>query len=123
MIDVDRQRHVIPGENARATVLLFLGTQCPISNRYIPQLNEMAKNAKPEDQKALEDALEQANEMAKNQPPMDPKDLAELAKQLDKLSVPLVMIFAWVLLGEKLNWGAVAGGLLITAGAVVMVLG
>src|SRR3954447_8752586 len=42
---------------------------------------------------------------------------------LDKLSVPLVMIFAWLLLGEKLNWGAVAGGLLITAGAVVMVLG
>ena len=42
---------------------------------------------------------------------------------LDKLSVPLVMVFAWLLLGEKLNWGAVAGGLLITAGAVVMVLG
>jgi uncharacterized membrane protein len=33
------------------------------------------------------------------------------------------MVFAWLLLGEKLNWGAVAGGLLITAGAVVMVLG
>ena len=42
---------------------------------------------------------------------------------LDKLSVPLVMVFAWHLLGEKLNWGAVTGGLLITAGAVVMVLG
>src|SRR3954447_15657433 len=42
---------------------------------------------------------------------------------LDKLSVPLVMIFAWLLLGEKLSWGAVGGGLLITAGAVVMVLG
>ena len=41
---------------------------------------------------------------------------------LDKLSVPLVMVFAWLLLGEKLNWGAVTGGLLITAGAVVMVL-
>ena len=42
---------------------------------------------------------------------------------LDKLSVPLVMLFAWLLMGEKLNAGAIAGGLLITAGAVVMVLG
>ena len=42
---------------------------------------------------------------------------------LDKLSVPLVMLFAWLLLGEKLTPGAIAGGLLITAGAVVMVLG
>jgi transporter family protein len=41
---------------------------------------------------------------------------------LDKLSVPMVMIFAWLLLGEKLNVAAVVGGLLITAGAVVMVL-
>jgi len=41
---------------------------------------------------------------------------------LDKLSVPLVMVFAWLLLGEKLGPGAVIGGLLITAGAVVMVL-
>ena len=42
---------------------------------------------------------------------------------LDKLSVPLVMVFAWLLLGEKLTLPAVVGGLLITAGAVVMVLG
>lgn len=42
---------------------------------------------------------------------------------LDKLSVPLVMVFAWLLLGEKLTTSVVAGGLLITAGAVVMVLG
>lgn len=41
---------------------------------------------------------------------------------LDKLSVPLVMLFAWMLLGEKLNAAAIAGGLLITAGAVVMAL-
>jgi bacterial/archaeal transporter family protein len=41
---------------------------------------------------------------------------------LDKLSVPLVMIFAWLLLGEKLNGPALAGGLLITAGAMVMAL-
>ena len=42
---------------------------------------------------------------------------------LDKLSVPLVMIFAWLLLGEKLNTAALVGGALITAGAIVMVLG
>jgi transporter family protein len=41
---------------------------------------------------------------------------------LDKLSVPLVMIFAWLLLGEKVTPGVLAGGLLITAGAVVMVM-
>jgi len=40
---------------------------------------------------------------------------------LDKLSVPLVLIFAWLLLGEKLNTTAIIGGLLITAGAMVMV--
>jgi len=42
---------------------------------------------------------------------------------LDKLSVPLVMLLAWLLLGEKLTLPAIAGGLLITTGAVVMVLG
>src|SRR5579863_8537905 len=42
---------------------------------------------------------------------------------LDKLSVPLVMIFAWLLLGEKLTPAALLGGLLITAGAVVIALG
>jgi len=41
---------------------------------------------------------------------------------LDKLSVPLVMVFAWLLLGEKINAPAVIGGLLITAGAIVMVM-
>ena len=40
---------------------------------------------------------------------------------LDKLSVPLVMIFACLLLCEKLNVAAVAGGALITVGAMVMV--
>ena len=41
---------------------------------------------------------------------------------LDKLSVPLVMVFAWLLLGEKMDAMAIFGGVLITAGAVVMVL-
>ena len=41
---------------------------------------------------------------------------------LDKLSVPLVMVFAWILLDEKFSWMALLGGVLITAGAMVMVL-
>jgi uncharacterized membrane protein len=32
------------------------------------------------------------------------------------------MVFAWLLLGERMNAAAVAGGVLITAGAVVMAL-
>ena len=35
----------------------------------------------------------------------------------------VVLIFAWLLLGEKLTTPVLFGGLLITAGAVVMVLG
>jgi transporter family protein len=42
---------------------------------------------------------------------------------IDKLSVPLVILFAWLLLGEKLTPPALIGGLLITAGAVVIALG
>jgi len=42
---------------------------------------------------------------------------------LDKLSVPLVIVSAWLLLGEKLTAPALIGGLLITAGAMIMVLG
>jgi transporter family protein len=42
---------------------------------------------------------------------------------IDKLSVPLVIVFAWLLLGEKLTAPAIVGGLLITAGAVVIALG
>jgi len=42
---------------------------------------------------------------------------------LDKLSVPLVLVFAWLLLGEKLSAWSITGGLLITAGAIAMILG
>jgi bacterial/archaeal transporter family protein len=41
---------------------------------------------------------------------------------LDKLSVPLVMVFAVLTLGEKMDAAAIVGGLLITAGAVVMAM-
>src|SRR5262249_47956034 len=44
LIDIDGQRHVIGDDKARATVVLLLGTQCPISNRYIPQINGLAKS-------------------------------------------------------------------------------
>jgi transporter family protein len=33
------------------------------------------------------------------------------------------MVFAWLLLGERLTAPALVGGLLITAGAMIMVLG
>jgi transporter family protein len=42
---------------------------------------------------------------------------------IDKLSVPLVILFAWLLLGEKLTASTLLGGLLITAGAVVIAIG
>jgi len=48
--------------------------------------------------------------------------LASRVAPVDKLSVVLVMIFAAVFLGEKLTPLAIVGGLLITAGAVVMAL-
>jgi len=35
----------------------------------------------------------------------------------------LTMVLAWLLLGEKLTGSTIAGGLLITAGAVVVALG
>src|ERR1700738_4171164 len=42
---------------------------------------------------------------------------------LDKLSVVLVIVFAALILGEKLTAVTIAGGLLITAGAIVLALG
>ena len=39
---------------------------------------------------------------------------------IDKLSVVLVIVFAWMFLGEALTPLKVLGGLLITAGAVVL---
>jgi len=41
---------------------------------------------------------------------------------LDKMSVPLVIVFAWLLMGEKMDAAAIVGGVLITAGAVVMAM-
>lgn len=40
---------------------------------------------------------------------------------IDKLSVPLTMLLAYFFLGEPLTWKIVLGGILITAGALLMV--
>lgn len=40
---------------------------------------------------------------------------------IDKLSVPLTMLLGVVLLGEALSWKLVLGGLLITAGTLVLI--
>ena len=40
---------------------------------------------------------------------------------IDKLSVVLTMILAFIFLGEAVTWKAVIGGLLITAGTLVLV--
>ncbi|HVG26243.1 MAG TPA: EamA family transporter [Acidobacteriaceae bacterium] len=42
---------------------------------------------------------------------------------IDKLSVVLVILLAWPLLGEALTVRKAAGGLLIVAGAIVLALG
>ena len=41
---------------------------------------------------------------------------------IDKLSVVLVILLAWPVLGERLTPAKIAGGLLITAGAIVLAL-
>jgi transporter family protein len=42
---------------------------------------------------------------------------------LDKLSVVFAMVLAVVFLGEEVTWSTVVGGLLVTSGALVLVLG
>lgn len=42
---------------------------------------------------------------------------------IDKLSVVLVILLAWPILGETLTLSKIAGGLLIMAGAIVLALG
>lgn len=41
---------------------------------------------------------------------------------VDKLSVVLVILLAWPVLGEAITWPKLAGGVLIAAGAVVLAL-
>lgn len=41
---------------------------------------------------------------------------------LDKLSVPMVMVFSIVFLGEDWSWKVVLGGALITAGSLLLMI-
>ncbi len=41
---------------------------------------------------------------------------------LDRLSLPLIIIFSLLLLGETFSWKLVIGGLLVTIGAILIVL-
>lgn len=41
---------------------------------------------------------------------------------LDKLSVPIAIVLAIILLGESASWKVILGGALITAGSIVMLL-
>jgi transporter family protein len=41
---------------------------------------------------------------------------------LDKLSVALAMVLAWLFLGERMTWQGVVGGLLVVAGLIVLAL-
>lgn len=51
-------------------------------------------------------------------------NLGEVAKvaPIDKLSVPITMLLAFLFLGESLGFKTILGGLLITAGTIVMLL-
>jgi transporter family protein len=48
---------------------------------------------------------------------------ASAVAPIDKLSVILVILFAWIFLGEGLTVHKIIGGLLITGGAVTLVFG
>lgn len=41
---------------------------------------------------------------------------------LDRLSLPLIILFSVLLLGEHLSWQLLVGGLLVTGGAVLIAL-
>ena len=41
---------------------------------------------------------------------------------IDKLSVPITILLAFLLLGESLSWKVILGGALITLGAIVLAL-
>src|SRR5438045_4074790 len=47
MLDVDGAVQTIGADQAKATVVVFVGADCPISNRYVPYLNDLAKLQRP----------------------------------------------------------------------------
>lgn len=46
-IDVEGKESQLPNPAAKATVLLFIAVDCPISNRYAPEMARMAKDLIP----------------------------------------------------------------------------
>ena len=44
VIDLDGTPRTLVADDVRATAIVFLGTECPISNRAIPTLNEIFKS-------------------------------------------------------------------------------
>ena len=47
---------------------------------------------------------------------------ASLVAPIDKLSVALAIVLAWLLLGEPVSWRAALGGLLIVAVVIILAL-
>lgn len=45
--DLDGARHRIPDPEAKATVLIFLAHDCPISNRYLPEIDRLRTTYDP----------------------------------------------------------------------------
>jgi bacterial/archaeal transporter family protein len=50
------------------------------------------------------------------------KGLASEVATIDKLSVAVAIVLAWVFLREPVTWRAVVGGLLVIAGIIVLVV-
>lgn len=75
--DVNGKTHVLADKNWRATVLIFVARDCPISNTYAPELNRItaqyAKNARfflvyPDQDLRAEKARHHAREFAYTMP-------------------------------------------------------
>jgi hypothetical protein len=43
VVDIDGQPRTLCRHDARATAVIFLSTHCPISNRYVPTLNQLSR--------------------------------------------------------------------------------
>lgn len=47
LVGIDGKRHAVPAPRARATVVVFLSADCPMSNAYVPHLNAVASKYGP----------------------------------------------------------------------------
>lgn len=94
----------------RATVLIFLGTGCPVSNAYLPHLNELAKKYEPQDVRFIgvnANAQDSAADVAKHAKefaigfPVIKDDSQRLADALGAERVPEVVLID---AGEKIRY-------------------